>query len=42
VGFTLQDWFTWDPPGTQFKAIHKAKGDRVVEGEHIIIVRKEI
>lgn len=41
VGFVLQDWFTWDPPGTQFKAIHKAKGDRVVEGEHIIIVRKE-
>jgi len=41
VGFTIQDWFIWDPPGTQFKAIHKAKGNRVVEGEHIIVVRKE-
>ena len=40
-GFEVQDWFTWDAPGTQFKNIHRSQGHRVVEGEHIIVVRKE-
>lgn len=42
VGFQHQDWFRWMPPGTQFKADHRKLGHRVVEDEHIIIVRKPL
>ena len=40
VGFVHQDWFRWMPPGTQFKADHRALGHRTVDDEHIIIVRR--
>lgn len=33
-------WEEWDAPGTQFKALHRAKGSHVTEGEHIIIAAK--
>ena len=42
VGFEHQDWFRWMPPGTQFKADHRKLGHRVVEDEHIIIVRRPL
>jgi len=42
AGWELQEWHIWDPPGTQFKAIHRAKGHRTVEGEHIIIMRRPV
>lgn len=40
AGFVLDKWDHWKPPGSQFVQIHKAKGDRVVEDESIIICRK--
>lgn len=38
--FVLDEWYKWKTPGTQFRHIHKAKGDEVIEDEHILIFRK--
>jgi hypothetical protein len=40
AGFELDSWHTWTPPGLMFLKIHKSRGTRVEEDEHIIIVRK--
>ena len=40
TGFVDLEWYQWEAPGTFFKAIHKSQGHRVIEGEHIIIMRK--
>jgi tRNA G10 N-methylase Trm11 len=40
LGFEIMKWEEWEAPGTQFKAIHKSQGHRIVEQENIIIVRK--
>lgn len=40
AGWKLDTWEQWDAPGMQFKNIHKSHGHKVIEGEHIIIVRK--
>ena len=40
AGWVLDTWATWDAPGMQFKNIHKAQGHKVIESEHILIVRR--
>ncbi len=40
-GFEYQNWFRWMPPGTR-SAYHKKMDHRVVEDEHIIMVRKPL
>lgn len=42
MGFEMFDWQQWVPPGTQFKALHKARGTRVVETEHCIMMRRPL
>jgi DNA modification methylase len=39
-GWELDSWVQWAAPGMQFKNIHRSQGHKVIEGEHIIIVRR--
>ena len=40
VGFQMFEWVRWLTPGSSFANIHKSKGRRIVEDEHIIIMEK--
>lgn len=40
AGWEMDSWVQWDAPGMQFKDIHRAQGHKVVEGEHIIVMRR--
>lgn len=40
AGFELHTWERWAPPGTMFVNIHKSKGRKVIEDEHIIVMEK--
>jgi SAM-dependent methyltransferase len=40
AGFEHMDWFQWKPPGNQFTNIKRSLGQRVVEEEHVIILRR--
>jgi len=40
VGFELQEWFQWAAPGGRWKEANRHMGYTVVEGEHIIIMRR--
>jgi modification methylase len=40
VGFTPYAWERWAPPGTIFTKSHRAKGRKVIEDEHIIVMQK--
>lgn len=41
VGFKLQEWHKWKPPGSSQRAIQESRGARVVKDEDILIFRKE-
>jgi len=40
MGFVMDRWERWLPPGTQFVQIHKKQGHFMIEDEHLIIVRR--
>ena len=41
VGFKLEAWHKWSPPGSAQRAIQESRGARVVKDEDILIFRKE-
>lgn len=40
IGFSLDEWFKWEPPGMATKKLAKSKGFNHVDDEDIIILRK--
>ena len=40
AGFQMDEWHRWKPSGHMFVAMKKARGERVVEDEHVIIMRR--
>ncbi len=40
VGFTPDIWERWAPPGSAFTKSHRFKGRRVIEDEHLIVMKK--
>jgi len=42
VGFEVDEWHRWKPPGSIFVSIKKSKGEKVILDEHILIFRKVV
>lgn len=40
VGFEYAGWFRWRPPGTLFTQIHRSHGTKVIDDEHLILMRR--
>ena len=40
VGFEVDEWCRWKPPGSMFTNIRRTRGERVVDDEHVIIMVK--
>ena len=40
MGFQLDSWHKWLPPGTYFHTMRKARGENIVDDEDMLIMRK--
>jgi len=42
IGFEQKDWFKWKPPGAAYTSFMRARGDKVVDVEDVVIMQKPV